>query len=129
MFSETLYTIYTVVHGLLLGFGLLLSLRTRRVSSWLATAVAFGLVYDNLMLSIGNELGAGPLLLGLSRWRFVLHQVVLPGIMVTAFYQVRRAGIPWAQSKRALQAVWVGTILVALAGSPPGWSAYSWKRR
>lgn len=114
--SLALYMFYTIANLAILLYGLAVWRRTRRVSTLLLAAVAFGLVYDNLMLSLGNALGAGDLLYWLSVPRFVLHQIVLPWAIVAGFEQLRRAGIGWAQRPAARWGAVLVSVLVLVAG-------------
>lgn len=112
--SVLLYPSYTILHLALLAWGLESWRRTRRIGTLIIVAVTFGLVYDNLVLAIGATLGEGKLLFGLSVPRFVLHQLVLPWIIYAAFEQVRLAGHPWAQGRRARWVI-VFLVLVVMA--------------
>jgi hypothetical protein len=95
--SLYLYLTYTFAYLMLLGYGVVLWGRQRRVSTLLLLLVTFGVFYDNLILTLGNGVGAGALLHALSVPRFVLHQVALPWIIYAAYDQARQAGQGWAQ--------------------------------
>jgi len=95
--SLYLYLTYTFAYLMLLGYGAVLWGRQRRVSTLLLLLVTFGVFYDNLILTLGNGVGAGALLHALSVPRFVLHQVALPWIIYAAYDQARQAGQGWAQ--------------------------------
>ncbi len=112
--SIVLYPFYTVLHLALLIWGALLWRRTRRISTLIIVAVTFGLVYDNLILSIGNILGAGKLLHVLSVPRFLLHQLVLPWIIYASFEQVRLAGHSWAQRNSTRWAIALSLLVMVL---------------
>jgi hypothetical protein len=99
--SVVLYSFYTILHLVLLVWGVLLWRRTRRIGTLVIAAVTFGLVYDNLILSIGRVLDEGQLLYTLSVPRFMLHQLVLPWIIYASFEQVRLAGYQWAKGATA----------------------------
>jgi hypothetical protein len=95
--SLYLYLTYTFAYLMLLGYGAVLWGRQRRVSTLLLLLVTFGVFYDNLILTLGNGVGAGALLHALSVPRFVLHQVALPWIIYAAYDQASQAGQGWAQ--------------------------------
>ena len=59
---------------------------------------------------------AGPMLYALSVPRFILHQLVLPWLILAAFDQARRAGIGWAQGPRSRTVAIVASALVMVAG-------------
>ncbi len=95
--SIYLYSLYTVAYAGLLVYGARLWLRQQHVSTLLLLVVTFGVFYDNLILTLGNWVGAGALLHALSLPRFVLHQLALPWIIYAAYDQARQAGQGWAQ--------------------------------
>jgi hypothetical protein len=114
--SGLLYVFYTAANLALLFWGLSLWRRYRLVSTLLIAAVIFGLVYDNLILSAGVRMQAGPLLYGLSLPRFILHQLILPWLILAAFDQARRAGIGWATGSRGRTVAIVAAAAVMVAG-------------
>jgi hypothetical protein len=111
--SIVLYICYTLTHLALVGWGIVVWRRTRRIGTLFIILVGLGVAYDNLILSLGNALGAGPLLLGLSVPRFVLHQLVLPLLIYAAYEQARVAGHGWA-NRRASGWFAAGLTLVVI---------------
>ena len=95
--SHLLYLTYTIAYLALLFYGAQLWRRHRRASTALLLLVTFGVFYDNLILTLGNWMGAGGLLWALSVPRFVLHQLALPWIIYAGYDQARQAGQRWAQ--------------------------------
>ncbi len=57
--SNVLYTVYTLLNLVMLAWGIVLHSRTHRTGTLMIAAVAFGLMYDNLILSLGNLIGPG----------------------------------------------------------------------
>lgn len=114
--STLFYTLYTLGYLALIVWAGRIFWRTRRVGTLFLILVLFGLIYDNLILSIGNLVGFGPVLQALSWPRFILHQLFLPWIMVSAFEQVRLAGHPWAQRKNRWVSVWIGSAMIMMNG-------------
>jgi len=114
--SNLLYTLYDLLYLLLLVWGVRLWLITPRLSTALLLAVTFGVFYDNLILALGNALGAGDLLWALSLPRFVLHQLVLPWLILAMVELARLAGQGWAQPRRAFWGGMLLSVLVMLAG-------------
>lgn len=109
--SNLLYTLYDLLYLLLLVWGARLWLTTPRLSTALLLAVIFGVFYDNLILALGNVLGEGDLLRALSLPRFVLHQLVLPWLILAMVELAQQAGQGWVQPRRTF---WVGVLLSAL---------------
>ncbi|MCB0117276.1 MAG: hypothetical protein R2873_31350 [Caldilineaceae bacterium] len=114
--SLLFYLLYAVVYLFLLAYGALLFRSRRRLGTLLLLLVTFGVFYDNLLLSLGNFLGDGPLLYTLSVPRFVLHQVVLPWIIYAGYEQARQAGHGWAQQPALRWGMAVLSALVMAAG-------------
>ena len=106
--SVLLYALYALANLILVGWGIAVWRHTRRVGTLLIILVTFGVFYDNLILSLGNALGVGSLLLGLSVPRFVLHQLLLPWLIYAAYEQARAAGHRWANQR------WSAWIALAL---------------
>lgn len=114
--SNILYPVYTVAHLALAGWGVLLWRRTRRIGTLLIVLVALGVAYDNLILTLGSVLGVGSLLLGLSIPRFVLHQLILPWLIYSAYEQARVAGHRWAVHRASGWIVLAATLAVVALG-------------
>ena len=114
--SNILYPVYTAAHLALAAWGALLWRRTRRIGTLLIVLVALGVAYDNLILSLGNVLGVGPLLLGLSIPRFVLHQLILPWLIYAAYEQARVAGHQWAVHRASGWIALAATLVVVAFG-------------
>ena len=114
--STILYPLYTIAHLVVAGWGIAVWRLTRRIGTLLIVLVGLGVVYDNLILSLGNSLGAGPLLLGLSVPRFVLHQLILPWLIVAAFQQAKVAGHRWANHRSSGWIILALTLVVMAAG-------------
>lgn len=81
-------------------------LRRLRAAPSLALALILPTVlahpYDNLVIALGRLVGEGPLLVALTWPRFVLHVLVLPGLVVALALLARRAGVGWAGHPAAL---------------------------
>jgi hypothetical protein len=89
--SLLLYTTYALSHLCLLLWGVIIWRRFRFLSTLLFAAILFGLFYDNLILALGNSIGPGEMLRALSVPRFVLHQLILPWLILGAAQQLARA--------------------------------------
>ena len=114
--SSWLYVLYTLSYLVLLVWGGWLWLAAHRLSTVILLAVTFGVFYDNLILVLGNLLGAGDLLWALSMPRFVLHQLVLPWLILAMVDLARQAGQGWAQPPAARWAAIGLSAAVMLAG-------------
>jgi hypothetical protein len=75
-------------------------LRTRLSYDLLPVLVIFGLVYDNFVIASGSFVGEGDLLKNLNMWRYVLHALLTPLLIIWGFGMMRRMGFQFAQSAR-----------------------------
>ena len=114
--SILLYSVYTLANLALVIWGITVWQQTRRTGTLLIVLVALGVAYDNLILSLGNALGAGSLLHGLSIPRYVLHQLALPWLIYAGFEQARVAGHSWANHRSSKWVILALTLLVLAAG-------------
>lgn len=114
--SSLLYPLYTFAYCLLCGWAVALWRGTRRLGTFSLLLVLAGLLYDNLILTLGNWLSAGTLLHVLSWPRFALHQLLLPWISYAAYDQLRLEGVDWAQHPRARTGTLIFIALTTLTG-------------
>ena len=114
--SDYFYLIYTAFYLGLLIWGIILYQRSRRWGTLLIVLVTAGVLYDNLILSVGSRLGEGDLLFWLSVPRFALHQLLLPWLIYAVYEQLRAAGVTWAQRTWARRAALALSALVMLVG-------------
>lgn len=114
--SGLLYYCYTFVYCLLCGWSAIIWRKTRSLGTFSLLLVMLGLLYDNLILSLGNFIGIGPLLQALSWPRFAMHQLVLPWITYAAYDQLRLEDVAWAQKPAARTGTIIFTILTTAAG-------------
>ena len=114
------YALYALIYlGLMLWAALLLRSGRSRLLRSAALAqllILGGLFYDNLILALGNRVGAGDLLLALSVPRFVLHQLILPWLIWVVFVILRVRGHGWAQKDWARIAAGGLSLLVVVLG-------------
>jgi hypothetical protein len=91
-----------------------LALAYRAPGAALTALIVGGLVYDNLIISLGTTIGIGPLLQSLSWPRFAMHALLTP-FMIIAVTQIAVAGgVRWAASPRWRVIAWllVGAMIV-----------------
>jgi hypothetical protein len=114
--SIWLYLAYTLLNLILLIWGITLSFKTKRLSVVILAVVIFGLMYDNLILSLGNVVSNHQLLYGFSLPRFLMHQLILPWIILAAFDEIRMLGHGWAQIGRARVGAVILSVIVMVLG-------------
>lgn len=113
------YLVYALAQLALLVMVVRLLLRDRHWTYAVLTVNVAGLVYDNLILGFGAQIGAGATLMALNYPRFVIHALTTPLLGMIGLYLARNAAVEWAWGRRALISFWA-LSLAALA-----WSAYT----
>lgn len=106
--NSLIFLLYALAHAALFAWAMWLLLRYRQPATVPLLIVAFGLVYDNLLLAGGGALGHGPLLEQLSVPRFFMHAFGTPLLMLSALGLARRAGANWTRAS------WVALLVGAL---------------
>jgi hypothetical protein len=85
-------------------------------SHWLLI-VALGLVYDNLIIGLGAQIGVHPLLELLSMPRFILHALFTPFLMLTGFSIANAKRLVWARKQGIVEGRLYGlTLLLVIIG-------------
>lgn len=74
------------------------------------------MIFDPLVLALGNKLGEGSMLYILTWLRYLLRVLALPFLLVVAFDQLRRARVGWATDPLANLGVWAGAFLLVGIG-------------
>jgi hypothetical protein len=121
--------IYPIGHLLLsvaeiyLFFGLLqLWQRSRSLDMFLLALIVVALSYDNAVLGMGTKIGSGEFLEQLNRYRYFIHYITVPLLLVIGVEQANRAGAGWAiplvRSLSALLAVILG--IAGITADYPG---------
>ncbi|WP_414589803.1 hypothetical protein [Scytonema sp. PCC 10023] len=91
-----LYPIYTVANFGLAIWGINLFQQAPRMSTILLIVVLTGMIYDNLIISVGHLIDEGTLLESLNRLRFLFHNLFVPLLVVVAVKLACNAGVTWA---------------------------------
>lgn len=114
----------SIIHPLLALFHVIITiwafrLYSRRPSLGLALIgiIAAALVYDNMVIVLGNTLGIGGTLHSLSVGRFAIHALLTPALLIAAYQQaVRSGGVKdSANGRLVVIAVMVGLIGLGVA--------------
>lgn len=74
------------------------------------------LIYDALVLAVGNVLGEGALLEVLTRLRYLLRTVMTPFLLIVAFDQASRAKVRLTNQPLASLVVWSLVIALVILG-------------
>lgn len=70
------------------------------------------LIFDPLVLALGNPLGEGSTLQALSYLRYLLHALAVPFLLIVAFDQAKRAQVRW--TNEPLLMLLLGLVIVGL---------------
>lgn len=105
--EQLIFPFFVLVHSLIFGWSIFLLRRNFTPLIVLIQLMLVGMLYDNLIISLGRSLGAGGLLETLSWGRFILHSLGVPLMLLIGFYFLRHAQIKWANSPRTFL---IGTL-------------------
>jgi len=96
--AAILHLIYTLIHLGLMVWGLHLLQQSSNIGTILLLVVLTGLIYDNLIISLGSLIGEGELLEFLNKLRFLFHALFTPLLVVVAVELANYAGVTWFSS-------------------------------
>ncbi|MBH8553781.1 hypothetical protein I8751_15670 [Nostocaceae cyanobacterium CENA357] len=111
-----LYPIYTLATFGLAIWGIILFQQSHRVSTILLIVVVAGMIYDNLIVSVGRLINEGALLKLLNRLRFLFHNLCVPLLVVVAVNLANIAGVPWANNSILYKSCWAIAIALITLG-------------
>ncbi len=121
-------TLYQAVTGLLFLLLIWAAVMFYKNPSWalaMLLPLLAWLIFDPLVMALGNKLGEGSMLYVLTWLRYVLRVLAMPFLLIVAFDQVRRARVDWASDPLASLGVWVvALVLVALGFVRAFWGGF-----
>lgn len=111
-----IYGLYSLAYIFLFLWGLTLSIKYG-FFTWLNVLllVTFGLIYDNLVLSLGSIIGEGPILKGLNVMRYWFHAFFTPLLILFSWAAIRKTGIHWLKERTGLLAAGIFTVAMIIA--------------
>ncbi|MGF1938758.1 MAG: hypothetical protein RM347_031095 [Nostoc sp. ChiQUE02] len=112
-----LYLVYTIATLGLAIWGISLFQQSHRISEILLIVVLSGMIYDNLIVSVGHIINEGTLLKLLNRLRFLFHNLFVPFLVVIAINLAYIAGVTWASNPIVYKGCWaiaIGLITLGL---------------
>ena len=110
--AAILHVIYTFAHLGLLIWGIHLFQQSSNIGTILLVIVLVGLVYDNLIISLGSLIGEGRLLESLNRLRFLLHTLFTPLLLVIAVELANHAGVVWIGNPIVRCMAWIVALVL-----------------
>jgi hypothetical protein len=114
--SAYAFPLYAFIHFCIFVWCLYMARVYKAPGAALVALIAAGLVYDNLIISLGMSIGIGDLLQDLSWPRFAMHALLTP-LMIIAVTQIGVAGgVRWAADPRWRRFVWVLVVAMIILG-------------
>lgn len=110
--AAILHTMYTFAHLGLLVWGIHLFQQSSNIGTILLLVLLVGLVYDNLIISLGSLIGEGRLLESLNRLRFLFHTLFTPLLLVIAIELAKHAGVTWIGSPIVRCMAWMIALVL-----------------
>ncbi|GAA4065546.1 hypothetical protein [Amphibacillus indicireducens] len=109
--NRTIYSLLTISYIVLFIWGIRLFRKQKQVdSSIVLLFVIFGLIYDNLVLSVGRFIGEGQLLENLSYLRFWLHTLFTPLLIIFVWQISKNLRLKWANSEISKVTIFLLTL-------------------
>jgi hypothetical protein len=118
--SAYLFPLYVLCHTATLCGALYLARVHKAPGAWLVALIAVGLIYDNLIVSLGTTIGIGPTLEALSWPRFAMHALLTPFMMIAVTQMAVAGGIRWANTTQWRIVVWVLVVSMMAVGAFEG---------
>lgn len=115
--SAYLFPIYALVHASLFLWCVHLARAYRAPGAGLTALIAGGLVYDNLIISLGTTIGIGALLQNLSWPRFAMHALLTPFMIIAVTRIAVAGGVRWAASPRWQVVAWLLVAAMVVYGA------------
>ena len=110
--APTLYLIITSALFILLICTAVMFYRSPSWALAMFLPIMVWLIFDPLVLSLGNVLGEGGLLYALTVLRYLLHVVIAPFLLIVVLDQLRRAG--YKALEHPLATILTGLIIIVL---------------
>ncbi len=108
--------VFVVVHAFFLVLLFTKFAKSKNMLYLLTGLVTVGLFYDALIICMGQVLGDGALLKGLSQFRFISHGALIPMLFPICIYALDRKGTMGIAKK----VVWGATALISCLGIAEG---------
>jgi hypothetical protein len=115
--SVYFFPLYVVAHLGIFCWALYLARVHKAPGALLVAMIAAGLVYDNLIISLGASIGIGPLLQNLSWPRFAMHALLTPFMMIAVSQIAAAGGIRWAETVQWRVFIWVLVVSMIAFGA------------
>lgn len=108
--GKMIYASYTLAHLVLLTWGMLLFVQSPEIDLGILLLVLLGLVYDNLIIFVGDWLREGKRLESLNKLRYWFHGLFSPLLLVVAAQMLHSAHLNWDNPPLIDRLAWGGAI-------------------
>lgn len=112
--GKLIYSTYTLAHTATLVWAVSLFVRSPHLGFALVILVLAGLVYDNLIIAIGDRIGQSTLLETLNKGRYWCHGLLSPLLLVFAVQVLHLARMQWDQPLWSDRLTWA--LILGLIG-------------
>ena len=110
--DQYIYGFFALVYVVVLAWGIM---KHEKTESAILFVVIIALIYDNIILAIGHLIGAGETLKALSYWRFLLHAIFTPMLILFSLFILKEANIRFTQKKWVVIAFGLLTVTAMIA--------------
>ncbi|MBT9314065.1 hypothetical protein [Leptothoe spongobia] len=113
--GKLIYSAYTSAHLLLLAVGIYLLDKSPNQGTVILLLVLGGLVYDNLIITVGDTIGEGQYLKFLNQLRYWCHGLFSPLLLVVTLQILKIAEIVWVSHPLIYPFTWalaIGLVLI-----------------
>ena len=107
-----IYGFFALVYIVVLAWGIM---KHEKTESAILFVVIIALIYDNIILALGHLIGAGETLKALSYWRFLLHAIFTPMLILFSLFILKEANIRFMQKKWVVIAFGLLTVTAMIA--------------
>ena len=114
--ASTVFPVITFILFALLIWAAIMFYKTPSWALAMLIPLLAWLIYDALVIVVGNALGEGALLEMLTRLRHLLRAVMTPFLLIVAFDQASRAKVPLTADPLASLVVWGIVIALVILG-------------
>lgn len=112
--DTAVYLGFAVVHLAIVVLLVRAAASQRSLALWALVISGLGLAFDNAILGLGTQIGAGETLLTLNFGRYAFHAIGTPLLMVGGIVLARNGGVAWAW-RRGMTILTALTVLSCIA--------------
>lgn len=112
--GKVIYATYTLAHTLVLAWAGMLFIQAPSLNLVILLAVLIGLIYDNFIIFLGDQLQEGGLLESLNKLRYWFHGLFSPLLLIFAVQVLHFAHLSWDHTFISNSVAWMLTLSLIL---------------